>query len=316
MGGVADAIGGLFGGGADAAGDAADAQVQSGRDNIAFQQQLFNALQGVNSYQTGIGNQALGLMGSLYGLTPGYNPAGSYSFQEGAPAGPAPSFSGPLTGPANTLFQQQNRGDGMQLVHTPGGPAPGNTGTPQNIMNMFANMPGYQFSLQQGNKALGQNQAARGNLFSGGAAKEMVDYNQGMASQQFGNEWNRLAGLAGVGQAGTQATGNALQNVGNNIGNSITGMGDARASGYLGQYQAGQNSLNNILGIAGTAAMFCDRRLKKNVEFTGMRGPYKWYRFTYADGSPGEGPMADEVREINPEAVGEVGVSVVFPGKL
>lgn len=230
MGGVVDAVtdfaGDLVGGitgatAADAARDASDAQLQANRENIAFQQQLFNALSGQNAYGAGIGNQALGQMASLYGLTPGYNPAGQYTF-----------------------------GDDGKIVHTPGtAPAGGAASTPD--FSAFFNSPDYAYTRDETMRALGQNQAARGNLFSGGAGRELAQTASGLASQNFGNYWNRLAGLAGVGQTATQQTSNALQGVGQNISNSMLNMGNARASGYINAANANQAGIGNILGLVG-----------------------------------------------------------------
>jgi len=73
---------------------------------------------------------------------------------------------------------------------------------------LFQKSPGYAFRLAGGQKALEYSQAARGGLFSGAATKELGKYNQGMASEEYGNYINQLAGLAGMGQnaASTQAS--------------------------------------------------------------------------------------------------------------
>lgn len=57
--------------------------------------------------------------------------------------------------------------------------------------------PGYQFRLKQGQEALERSAAARGGLLSGRAARDTADYSQGLASQEFGNSWNRLMQLQG-----------------------------------------------------------------------------------------------------------------------
>lgn len=65
---------------------------------------------------------------------------------------------------------------------------------------LFQKSPGYAFRLGEGQKAIEYSQAARGGLFSGAAVKELGNYNQGMASEEYGNYINQLAGLAGMGQ--------------------------------------------------------------------------------------------------------------------
>jgi hypothetical protein len=104
--------------------------------------------------------------------------------------------------------------------------------------------PSYQFRLGEGMKALERTAAARGGLISGGALKAAQRYGQDVASTEFGNAYNRLAGLAGVGQTATGAMGNAANAYGTNAGNLMTGAGAARASGYVG----GANALTSGLG--------------------------------------------------------------------
>lgn len=51
--------------------------------------------------------------------------------------------------------------------------------------------PGYQFRLKEGEQALGRQQAARGNYFSGGALKAAQDYGQGLADTTYNEAYNR-----------------------------------------------------------------------------------------------------------------------------
>lgn len=122
--------------------------------------------------------------------------------------------------------------------------------------------PGYQFRLQEGTNALNASASARGRLLSGEQLKALQRYGQGMASQEYGNAFNRnmatqqqnynqLAGLSGTGQtAASQMAGYSGQMAGN-IGNAFSQMGQAqynagaaRATGY--QNMAG--SLNQGIG--------------------------------------------------------------------
>lgn len=107
--------------------------------------------------------------------------------------------------------------------------------------------PSYKFRLGEGLKALDRQAAARGGLISGGALKAAQRYGQDFASQEFGNAYNRLAGLAGIGQTSTNTVGNAAGNFGANAGNLITGAGAARASGYVGSTNALTGGLNQYL---------------------------------------------------------------------
>jgi hypothetical protein len=104
--------------------------------------------------------------------------------------------------------------------------------------------PSYQFRLGEGMKALDRTAAARGGLISGGALKAAQRYGQEFASNEFGNAYNRLASMAGLGQTATGAQSTAAGQFGANAGNLMTGAGAARASGYVG----GANALSSGLG--------------------------------------------------------------------
>lgn len=53
--------------------------------------------------------------------------------------------------------------------------------------------PGYQFRLQQGQQALGAQNASIGGRASGRAMQEMAQFNQGLASQEFNNAFQRAS---------------------------------------------------------------------------------------------------------------------------
>ena len=104
--------------------------------------------------------------------------------------------------------------------------------------------PSYQFRLGEGMKALERNAAARGGLISGGALKAAQRYGQDYASQEFGNAYNRLAAMAGIGQTSSTNMGNAAGAFGANVGQNYMGAANARASGYVG----GANAITGGLG--------------------------------------------------------------------
>lgn len=150
------------------------------------------------------------------------------------------------------------------------------------------NDPGYKFRLQQGTDALQRSAAARGGLLSGGTAKDINDYAQNSASNEYGNVYNRTASeferrynifkqnqndlfnryatLSGIGQtsagqlssAGLNSAGNAtniLLGSGQQIGNSLQNAGSARASGYVGAGNAISGGVSGIGGLASLLAL-------------------------------------------------------------
>lgn len=112
----------------------------------------------------------------------------------------------------------------------------------------FMASPGYQFVRDQGQQGIDRNMAARGLLNSGARGRELSRFNQGLASQEFGNYMNRLAGAAGIGQSATNSTNAFASSYAGNVANSNTNRGMARASGYLGAANAINSGINNVLG--------------------------------------------------------------------
>lgn len=120
----------------------------------------------------------------------------------------------------------------------------------------FTQSPDYQFALDQGLQGLDRSAAARGSLNTGGHSADVLGYAQGLASQNYGNFYNRLAGLANVGQTTATSLGQFGANAASNIGNAYGNIGNARASSYQARGDAnsqlgglvagfGSNLLNN-----------------------------------------------------------------------
>lgn len=134
--------------------------------------------------------------------------------------------------------------------------------------------PSYQFRLNEGRRALEASAAARGMTGSGQNLKDITNYGQSAASQEYGAAYdrfmnnqstlyNRLAGLAGVGQTTAGTLGAAAQNTAANIGsNTMAGIGasnaaliggaNASAAGQVGSANAWGNAIgsgiNNYMG--------------------------------------------------------------------
>lgn len=113
--------------------------------------------------------------------------------------------------------------------------------------NAFQSDPGYNFIRSEGMRGIERSAAARGGAFSGNALRALSQFNNGLASQDFGNWWNRQAGLAGVGQAATTNLGQFGANASTNIGNAMMGAGEARASGVMGQANSITGGINSGL---------------------------------------------------------------------
>lgn len=66
----------------------------------------------------------------------------------------------------------------------------------------IANTGAYKFAFQQGNEAVNRNLAARGLLKSGNRLAELTKFGQGLASQQYGAEFDRMSNLVNTTRAG------------------------------------------------------------------------------------------------------------------
>lgn len=116
--------------------------------------------------------------------------------------------------------------------------------TPNEIM---AQAPEYQFVKQQGIEGLDQSAAASGNLLSGGHLKDILNYSQGLASEQYQNIFNNLQAVTSLGESAGAMVGNSGTYAGMGMGNSIMAGGNALASGAVG----GANALNGAFGNLG-----------------------------------------------------------------
>jgi hypothetical protein len=140
--------------------------------------------------------------------------------------------------------------------------------------------PGYQFGLQQGEQALQNSAAAKGNVFSGNTSEALNNYAQNYAQQDYSNvynqafntfetnqanTYNRLAALSGLGQQTATTLGSEGQQAASNAGNIDITLGAqegqdyqnaaaAEASGYIGSANAWSSALSggssNLMNLA------------------------------------------------------------------
>lgn len=118
----------------------------------------------------------------------------------------------------------------------------------------FTESPDYQFARDQGLQGIDRSAAARGALYSGGADADRMTFASGLASQNYNNYYNRLAGLAGAGQTAGSGLAALGQNYANAVGNNAIGAGNARASVY-GQNAYANNMLAGSIANAGINAL-------------------------------------------------------------
>ena len=106
--------------------------------------------------------------------------------------------------------------------------------------------PGYQFRVQQGLKATNAMSSAQHDVLSGAGVARLNDYAQGQASNEYGNEFNRLLTLSGIGQNATTAQGNIGIGAGSNLANLNLQSGQNASNYYNNLNDLTQGSANNL----------------------------------------------------------------------
>ena len=101
--------------------------------------------------------------------------------------------------------------------------------------------PGYQFWLNQGQSQIDNQQAARGGYYSGQQLKASQKFGQDYAGTKLDQSYNRLLGVAGMGQIGGTQNGNLSLNLGQGLANA----GNIRGSGYIGMGNTAGNAVGD-----------------------------------------------------------------------
>ena len=119
--------------------------------------------------------------------------------------------------------------------------------------------PGYEFRLQEGIDALDQSASSRGNLMSGGQQQAVTDYASNLASQEYGNAFQRALAqystnlgrqqhLAGLGQNALSGYSNALSNYGANVSGMYGSQGTQLANNAQTTAGGITSSINSGIG--------------------------------------------------------------------
>ena len=141
---------------------------------------------------------------------------------------------------------------------------------PSYSLEDFEASPGYGFAKDEMQRAIGIRNAATGSFYSGRPMRELARYSAGLASQEFGNwfqrerlkstdAYNRLAGLSDTGQIATSQTaqlgaesttrsGSALLRGSESYGSALLAAGASRASGVLAKSKATTDAIGAIFG--------------------------------------------------------------------
>jgi len=135
--------------------------------------------------------------------------------------------------------------------------------------------PGYRFRMDEAQNALERSAAAKGTLRTGGFIKDLAGHMQGLASQEYGNaydramgEYNMAYGIYDRNQANMfsrlsslSSTGlNAANSYGTNATNLITGSGNADAAATVARGNANQGAIDGVAEFGGGLAGYLATR--------------------------------------------------------
>ena len=105
-------------------------------------------------------------------------------------------------------------------------------GAASTAMGNFQTSPGYQFSMDQGLRAVDAGAAASGFARSGAALKAEQTFGTGLADQEFSNYYNRLFSLANLGENAAAKTGANAVTTGQGIAGTDVSSGAQQTSIY------------------------------------------------------------------------------------
>lgn len=108
----------------------------------------------------------------------------------------------------------------------------------------FQEDPGFAFRREQGEQAINRNALAAGRYNSGAALRELQRYNSGLASQEFGNAFERwraqsndiagrLGGASGIGQRAVESGNADRSNLRSRMAGNLIGIGNAQAGARI-----------------------------------------------------------------------------------
>lgn len=240
---------------AQAAREAAQAQLTAGRESNELVRQMY--MQNLQLQQPALqtGQMALSALGGAMGLRPQYQQQPAVAPQMGGGAPTYTNAQGQTVDAQGNVVQQMPSLGGGQYGATPeelqqaGGQFAGQltqTFKPSDLTQD----PSYQFRLNEGMRAIQARGAATGMLQTGQGLRDISDYGQQSASQEYGSAYDRfmrnqealysrLSGLAGIGTQAAGAAGQAGMQAGQTMG--ATTVGAARAgSEYLTSGAAAQ----------------------------------------------------------------------------
>jgi len=151
----------------------------------------------------------------------------------------------------------------------------------------FQSSPGQDWLRQQGEQGVTRNAAAIGGLGGGNVQKELSRFNQGLASQDYQNQFANLGslssqGLTAAGNIGNLRSnqGNMQMNAANNMANISTGTGNILGQNVMntginlatGRNQAGRDIASNVQGTTNNLSTLINQQGSVLSDLIGQGG--------------------------------------------
>lgn len=192
----------------------------------------------------------------------GLNPVQQTPGAQTTPGGPSAGFnlgtgSGASSGPVGGFVTPNLSGVGAPQTGSQSNFNPWGSNTQSQLTggqtpsDILSQDPSYQFRFQQGLQALQNSAIARGTGLSGGYMRGAEEFGSGLASQEFGNIYSRLAALSGSGLSSTGIGSQAGASLAFPYGMASMYGGSAGAQGTLGSYGALSQGLGNLSFLYG-----------------------------------------------------------------
>lgn len=125
------------------------------------------------------------------------------------------------------------------------------------LINQLMNSGQFNELAQQQENALLQNASATGGLRGGNIQAALAQFRPNLLNQMIQQQYGNLGGLTALGQNAAAMTGNAGQQMANNVGNLYNQQGAAQAGAYLNAGRQQGNMFNSVLGgIGGLSRQF------------------------------------------------------------
>lgn len=129
-------------------------------------------------------------------------------------------------------------------------------GSQREAINVLQSSPEFRSLVAKGENAILQNASATGGLRGGNVQASLAQFRPEILSQLINQQFQRLGGIAGLGQNAAAGVGNAGMQSGAAISNLLQQQGAARAGQAIAQGNANASNIGGVGQLLGTVGSF------------------------------------------------------------